>query len=176
MNELHLFPANRFHLVLASRRQRRRLMTALTARLALAGAVRILDGGNSFDGYGLARLLRQHTAQWQAALARTTVARAFTCYQMAALLNESAASTLPTLVLDLLDTFYDENVALAERSRLLSECLPHLQRLGQGTSMAVSVELPVSSQVDELLEQLVEAAGQVWHFEIPVPASPPRLF
>ncbi|HSQ17139.1 MAG TPA: hypothetical protein VLM83_05525, partial [Anaerolineales bacterium] len=109
MNETLQLSVARLHLVLAERGMRRQVMTALTARLVQQGAVRLLDGGNSFDGYGLARALHQQTPRWQAALKRISVARAFTCYQMATLLAQTNAVPLPTLVLDLLDTFYDEN-------------------------------------------------------------------
>jgi hypothetical protein len=46
------------------------------------------------------------------------LSRAFTCYQMLALLAETPAGGPPTLVLDLLDTFYDESVPLHESRRL----------------------------------------------------------
>ena len=46
----------------------RPLLLEATAQLALKDSVTILDGGNSFDGYGLARLLRSKTADLQAAL------------------------------------------------------------------------------------------------------------
>ncbi|HQP08920.1 MAG TPA: hypothetical protein PLY85_07860, partial [Anaerolineaceae bacterium] len=46
----------------------RPLLLEATAQLALKDSVTILDGGNSFDGYGLARLLRSKTTDLQAAL------------------------------------------------------------------------------------------------------------
>jgi hypothetical protein len=151
-------------------------MTALTVRLALVGMVRLVDAGNSFDGYGLARLLRQQTMDWRAALERVIVARAFTCYQVETLLTEAVADFSPVLVLDLLDTFYDENVKLPERLRLLQVSLTHLRRLCQMASVAVSACLPARDQPGELLEMLADAAGQVWSFEEPLPVEPLRLF
>ena len=68
-NPLQLSSA-RLHLVLAERGVRRQVMTSLTARLAQRGAVRLLDGGNSFDGYSLARALHQQAPQWRAAQRR----------------------------------------------------------------------------------------------------------
>jgi hypothetical protein len=174
-NSLQL-SSKQLHLVLAPRTARRRLMTALTVRLALAGTVRLLDAGNSFDGYGLARLLRQQTMGWKAALERVSVARAFTCYQVEALLADAISEVSPVLVLDLLDTFYDENVRLPERLRLLQVSLTHLRRLSQAASVAVSACLPKRDQTGELLEMLADAAGQVWSFEEPLPVEPLRLF
>ena len=166
---LQLSP-RQLHLVLAPHRAQRQMMTALTARLALTGKVRLVDAGNCFDGYGLARQLRQQTSYWQAALERVSVARAFTCYQVETLLTESVSDFSPVLVLNLLDTFYDENVRLTERLRLLEVSLDELRRLCRTASVAVSAGFPTRDQPVELLEILTGAAGQVWSFEEPQPA------
>lgn len=176
MNELIRLIPKRLHLVIAPRPLRRKLMTDLTARLAAIGPVRVLDGGNSFDGYGLARLLRQQAPDWQAALERTHVARAFTCHQMSTLLDETAALALPTLALEVLGTFYDENTPLYERQRLLEGCLENLQRLAKVTSVAVSAAPLKPGQPVEFLDHLLESAEQVLQFETLQPDPPPRLF
>jgi hypothetical protein len=172
---LQLFP-RQLHLVIAPHRAQRQMMTLLAARLALTGRVRLVDAGNCFDGYGLARQLRQQTSSWQPALERVSVARAFTCYQVETLLTELVSDFAPVLVLNLLDTFYDENVKLVERVRLLEVSLGELRRLGRAASVAVSVSLPAPGQPGELLEKLEGASGQVWSFEEPQPVEPLRLF
>jgi len=174
-DSLQLSP-RQLHLVLAPHRAQRQMMTVLTARLALTGRVRLVDAGNCFDGYGLARQLRQQTSYWQAALERVSVARAFTCYQVETLLTESVSDFSPVLVLNLLDTFYDENVRLPERLRLLDVSLAELRRLCRAASVAVSASFPTCDQPGELLEILTGVAGQVWSFEEPRPAEPLRLF
>ena len=172
---LQLSP-RQLHLVVAPHRAQRQMMTILTARLALTGRVRLVDAGNCFDGYGLARQLRQQTSYWQPALERVSVARAFTCYQVETLLSEVVADSSPVLVLNLLDTFYDENVKLPERMRLLNVSLSELRRLCRMASVAVSTCLPTRDQPGELLELLAASAGQVWSFEEPQPVEPLRLF
>lgn len=174
-NPLQLSP-RQLHLVIAPHRAQRQMMTILTARLALTSRVRLLDAGNCFDGYGLARQLRQQTSLWQQALERVSVARAFTCYQVETLLSESVSDLSPVLVLNLLDTFYDENVKLVERQRLLEVSLAEIRRLCRAASVAVSTCLPTRDQPGELLEMLEGAAAQVWSFEEPQPAQPLRLF
>jgi hypothetical protein len=174
-NPLQLSP-RQLHLVIAPHRAQRQMMTILTARLALSGQVRLLDAGNCFDGYGLARQLRQQTSYWRQALERVSVARAFTCYQVETLLSESLSDLSPVLVLNLLDTFYDENVKLAERLRLLDISLAELHRLCRLASVAVSASQPKPGQAGELLELLTAAAGQVWSYEEPQPVEPLRLF
>jgi hypothetical protein len=172
---LQLAP-QQLHLVLAPHRVQRQMMTLLAARLAATGRVRLVDAGNCFDGYGLARQIRQHTSQWQEALERVSVARAFTCYQVETLLAESVSDFSPVLVLNLLDTFYDENVKLQERLRLLEVSLGELRRLHRTASVAVSTSIPRPDQPAELLEKLTRAAGQMWSFEEPQPLEPMRLF
>lgn len=172
---LQLSP-RQLHLVIAPHRAQRQMMTILAARLALTGHVRLVDAGNCFDGYGLARQLRGQTLYWQQALERVSVARAFTCYQVETLLSESVADFSPVLVLNLLDTFYDENVRLTERLRLLEVSLAELRRLCRSASVAVSTSLPKRDQPGELLEMLENAARQVWSFEEPQPVEPLRLF
>lgn len=94
-------------------------MMKLTAVCALQGPVRIVDGGNRFDAYQVARHLRRQTTHLEAALNRLTIARAFTCYQMVSLVARTPATAESTLVLDLLATFTDESVTVAESTRLL---------------------------------------------------------
>ncbi len=174
-NPLQLSP-RQLHLVVAPHRAQRQMMTLLTARLALTGDVRLVDAGNCFDGYGLARQLRQQSSYWQQALQRVSVARAFTCYQVETLLSESLTGAAPVLVLNLLDTFYDENVKLLERLRLLQVSLGELGRLCHAASVAVSTTPQLPGQPAELLEMLAGAAAQVWTFEEPQPVEPLRLF
>ena len=142
----------------------RTAMLELAARLALTGPLLVLDGGNQFNVYPVARALRRATADLSGALGRIHLARAFTCYQVSVLLAETPISCTPTLVLDLLSTFYDENVSLAESQRLLADGLFHLRRLSQSAPVVVSVHPPGPVCADRLplVEQLMAAADQVW--------------
>ena len=120
-------------------RAERLQMLELSARLALHGAVRVLDGGNSYNALYVARYVRRQTVQLDETLNRILVARAFTCYQMVTLLCETAVSPTPTLVLDLLATFGDENVDLGESIRLLRLAIVQLQRLCRLAPVVVSI-------------------------------------
>ncbi|MCP4418015.1 MAG: hypothetical protein GY805_15440, partial [Chloroflexi bacterium] len=93
-------------LVIGSHAERMQMLE-LSAVLALRGSVRVLDGGNSYDALYVARYIRRHTVRLDEALKRISVARAFTCYQMVTLLQQTAVFPSPTLVLDLLTTFGD---------------------------------------------------------------------
>jgi hypothetical protein len=155
-------------------------MLELIARLACRGRLRLLDGGNRFDVYrcnlAVARQLGGQSGGLLEVLERIHLARAFTCYQMVALLEEIPAQPVPTLVLDLPATFYDENVSLAESLRLLQACLGELRRLNRLAPVAVSARPGSPGGRPELLEVLQEAAARVWRLEAPAPPPPLRLF
>ncbi len=105
-------------------------------------------------------------------LERITVSRAFTCYQVLSLLESTPATSSPFVVLDLLNTFYDESVQAGERKRLLRGCLDHLHRLERAAGGAVSVHPPaVPSQAAlDLLGMLQAATPDTYFIQ---PAAPP---
>jgi hypothetical protein len=143
-------------------------MLAFAARLALHAPLRVLDGGNRFNAREVARLLRGLDApDLYGALERIRLARAFTCYQMLALLEQTPPEPQPTLVIDLLDTFYDESASLEERRRLIESCIVHLKTLSSLAPVAASVRPPPPSQEDPtgLLEIVQQAADSLWFQE-----------
>jgi hypothetical protein len=150
------------------------LLIAITAKLALAGPVHVLDAGNRFDAYNVARLvLSRRDAQRDRLpqiLGHIRVARAFTCYQVAALF-EQPAGAVPCIVFDLLATFRDENVPLDESYRLLRIVVGHLQRLRGMAPVVVGAHLPGEARAG-LLRLLADAADRVFVWETP-PAVPP---
>jgi hypothetical protein len=155
----------------------------LAARLALAGGLEVLDGGNTFNAYRAARALRGLDARAARALEATRLARAFTCYQVAAVLEEMAAAPrpgLPLLVLDFLATFGDQSVALRERRRLLTLCLARLEQIASHRPVGVWVRKRTVAPVEtlEFLARLERAAGQIWQLEQAATAAPVqgRLF
>jgi hypothetical protein len=152
------------------------IMMNLVAHLASRGPLRVLDGGNFFDLRAIARALRRQPAELSEALERIQLARAFTCHQVATLLQESPAQAIPTLVLDLLSTFYDESIPAAESLRLLETCLGHLRRLNRLAPVAVSARPAPTEGRPELLQRLQAAAGQVWLLEPHLPPPQPTLF
>ena len=137
-------------------------MLALAARLALHGSLRVLDAGNRFNAYRVALAIRGLTASDPAPwLQRIAIARAFTCHQGAALLAQTSPQpAVPVLVIDLLDTFYDESAPLSERRRLLGECLAHLRSLSRLAPVVASLRPPPPGEPDPagFLETLRRAA------------------
>lgn len=159
-------------------RAERETMHKLTAALALRQPVRILDGGNCFDAYRIARQIRRHTHKLDEILSGISIARAFTCYQVVSLFEETPASSSPQLVLDLLSTFYDESVADQESYRLLSIVIDHLHRLSRLAPVIISVGPPPEHQRERagLIAKLQEIASHTFVREVPMDPTPMRLF
>lgn len=152
-------------LVVAPRGVVHSLMSML-ATLALRSRVIVVDGGNCFDGYALARALRRHTHQVQAALKQIWLSRAFTCYQMAAMLTELPSDGTPVIVLDMLATFLDENVSFNKRQRLLGSSLNLLRRISADAPVAIWARA-ASGEGQQLLAPLLESAHDIWQLEAP---------
>ena len=187
--------AGHFYLILAPRRVGRLLMNTLAASLSLTGPALVLDGGNAFDAHGIARDVRYHTVEMVLAMDRLKVSRAFTCYQIVAMLGAQTPGLQPVLVLDLLATFLDENVNLRERLRLLDQAIGYLQRLSTLAPLAVSVTASPTPEADppvgwpvgqpgilaapppSMMAMLEAAADEVVRYEYPPPAfQQARLF
>lgn len=150
-------------------------MLACIATLALDESVVVLDGGMLFNVYRVIMASHGQTC----ILNRIHFARAFTCYQMAALLERAPVEDAYIVVLDLLSTFQDENVPGSERMRLLKNCLPHLTRLSRMHGALVSVGLleGMSPEMQPLFRLLEKQATQVYEWPIPaLPKQATRLF
>jgi hypothetical protein len=178
----------------------RSLLTAATTIAAGGLPVRLFDGGNSFDGYFVARLARQLALPSPAdedhrsprdplrgaqrdpydILDRMHLSRAFTCFQLAELIENAPAGPEPLFVLDLLATFYDESVPLRDSERLLATTLAHLRRLAAVGPVIVGGREPQSLVKERwlLLDQLQAAADAAWMLRAPAPEGvlQPRLF
>jgi hypothetical protein len=145
------------------------LMVESAARLALNGSVRVLDCGNRFNVYPVAQAVRRLTSRLEETLSHISLSRAFPCYQVLTLLEETSARPVATLVLDLLATFLDENVTFEESRRLLQLGIGHLERISRNAPVVVSVKplLSLSADRKPLLEMLKEAAAETVQFEAP---------
>jgi hypothetical protein len=114
------------------------------------------------------------------ALSRLRLSRAFTCFQLAELIENAPATSEPLFVLDLLATFYDESVPLRDSERLLGTTLTHLKRLAAVAPVIVGAHEPQTLVKDRwlLLDHLQTAADTAWMLRAPEPEPvlQPRLF
>ena len=168
-----LLPLSPQHLHLLIHPHPTSLLLNLAANLAQRGPLTVFDGGNGFNIYTVAAALRRGGTNVQQALGRILVARAFTCYQMAALVCQApikaaapegaAPQAAPLMVLDFLSTFQDENVPIGERKRLLKGCLPVLRQRCRSAPILVSIR----QELPEFMSMLMEAADDIWQADPP---------
>lgn len=143
----------------------------LSASLSLSQTVRILDCGNRANMYTVAKELRRLTNDPAAAMNRITLSRAFTCYQVEALLNSVRSfRNAPVLVLDLLATFFDESVNNGEIQRLYRNSLSSLREISRSNIVIIGVKgVPARAQErSALLASLRDAADDFVIQEVPV--------
>lgn len=151
-------------------------MLDLIAQLALNRPVRVVVGGNRFRAFDLTRMIRSHTVQVDAVLQRIRLARPFTCYQALALFEGLSAVAQPLVVLDLLDTFTDENITAAESVRLMRQVIQHLNWLKAYTAVIVHTSTPPQADRAGLIDLLIETADYVLQPESSEKLLPLTLF
>ena len=162
------------------------LLIMFTLLAARGETPRLFDGGNRFDGYFVARLARRLTPQPRAVLSRMHLSRAFTCFQLAELIENTPTNSSPLFVLDLLNTFYDESVPPRDVERLLARVIAQFKRLAAVGPVIVGAGEPYhpgtgQSLVKErwgLLDQLQAAGDLTWMLRPPQEETlaQPRLF
>ncbi|MEW6512038.1 MAG: hypothetical protein AB1428_13895 [Bacteroidota bacterium] len=140
-----------------------RISLAAAAHVLLGGLpVTLVDGTNRFDAYYLAEFARRHAGAAPGGrritpedlLDRIFVSRAFTCYQMEAVITERLpefvrrSGSPVVVVFGLLDTFYDEQAPLFEVRAGLRRVVDALRRL-RASNVAVllaSTEIKLASK------------------------------
>ena len=164
----------KWDLLVLPRSMRDRFLTGL-GYIAKKGSLLVLDGGNQFNAYIVSRSVHGRTN----ILKGIHVSRAFTCYQMVSLLENTPASTTATVCLDFLATFLDESLPVRERQRLLESCLPHFSRLSKSAEFLVTISAPkvMLPETITFLNILEKSAGNIWMEEYRAPKPEPlRLF
>ena len=141
-------------------------MLQLISALALRQTVTVLDCGNRSNMYAVAKLIRPYTSDPVSVMNNIRLSRAFTCYQVAAMLDAAAANPLrePLVVLDLLATFLDEDVKLKDAQRLLEHSLGFLAQLSASAPVVISARPipPIAQPRAVLLEQLKNNVDVCW--------------
>ena len=143
-------------------------------RVAMSGPVMVMDAGNCFNPLRLVRHIRQQTIRIHQVLERIRVARAFTCFQVVALLEQTRDPQGPVFIFRPLATFRDEMAPANERLRLLREVDQHIARL-QNT-VAVTVMIKESHlQEEPLLDWLSTVQARADEIVYPSLVRSPRL-
>ena len=163
--------AGQAYLFLASRSTLHKLFNPIIANLALAGHLQVIDAGNQFDFYAIARMIRKSTPHFEETLAQIHIARAFTCYQVVTMLVQMHSVGFPLLITNMLTTFYDESVHLSERQMLLRQCLNELNRFKAQVPVVISASPHKDDPNDKFITLLENACDQITRFETLPPQS-----
>jgi len=141
-------------------------ITELIGALILRGTLYLMAGSDWVPAYALTRSIRRQTVHIREVMNGLRLARAFTCYQMLALLESAPPDHDPLLVLDVMNTFFDQDIPLETRSRTFGRCCRHLQRLAVYRPVAVIAQkkLPLSD-FQEFEAQLAAITDQVVYME-----------
>ena len=130
--------------------------------------VYVVDGDNVFRSYLIARYAREMNLDPRLALAQVLVSRAFTCYQLAEIVERlsrgaDALHCAGIVCLGLLGTLYDEDVAWSEAQRLLQEVIAHLKVLAERWPVIVTVRPPSAKAQNRLglIQVLMQQAAMV---------------
>ena len=94
-----------------------------------------LDGGNTFDPYAISAIAQQNEVDPRATLEKIFVSRAFTAYQLSALIFETLENALKehgsklVLISDVLSLFMDSDVPTKEALAIFSKAVNYLSEL-----------------------------------------------
>lgn len=137
----------------------------LIAELVLRGPVTILDGGNRYKPNKVAILLGRKALDITPAANRLYSRRAFTCYEMNTLLWTTPHLQQPYVILDLLNTFYDDHTPVYEIRRLLKSCLGQIHRLQLMGPVVVTLAPSLVEERAFLADEVCDQADQIFTFE-----------
>ncbi|HNE03848.1 MAG TPA: hypothetical protein PKJ84_00095 [Anaerolineales bacterium] len=164
MNIIPYLKNNRFVVVLSLHSAKEYIPT-LIAELALRGPVTVLDAGNQFQAYRIVQLIRLRSLHVDDIAKRIAVRRAFTCYQTVSLLAETPAQPHPYVILDLLASFYDDQVSILECRRLLTICIKEIERLSFTAPVVLDLP-PIRVEAKSfLMDELCRRADEVFILE-----------
>lgn len=118
----------------------------------LGSNVVFIDGGNTFRLYQIARLARLHQLHPKQTLERIYLSRAFTAYQMTALILEKLTETVKrydaklVIVSDVAGFFLDKDVQEYESRRVYSQVLAFLSNFAKENNIILIATYPPHQQ------------------------------
>ena len=118
----------------------------------LGSNVVFLDGGNTFKPNQVARLARLHQLDPQQALEHIYLSRAFTAYQMTALILEKLKETVKrydaklVIISDIAGFFLDKAIPEYEAHRVYSQVIAYLRNFAKENQIALIATYPPHQQ------------------------------
>lgn len=145
-------------------------VTKLIIQLALRGPFNLIAGDEWLpDRNTLYRSVRRYTLAVEETLDHPRLMRPMTCLQLLDLLMEVDMQSKPTLILDFLYHFYNADVELSLRDRILEQCCQYTKRLAFSNSVVVLVQRLSTNEYRRFFPLLASIANEI----IPVKENHP---
>jgi len=120
-------------------REREKIIELIT-QWVLRGSFFVIVAGDWFvDHDDLRYSVFRHTNAFDEILDRLRLVRARTCFQLLDLLMEADNENKPVLILDPLHHFYNADVELPVRDRILNDCCHFIKRISLSNPVAMLV-------------------------------------
>jgi hypothetical protein len=137
----------------------------LIARMTLRGAFTIISGTDRLPASSVVQYLRHRTNRPERLFDCVPLARGGTCFQLVDLLETTRPKPGPLLVFDFFCGFYDEDVKLDTRMRILERCVKGLEKFSHYGPVVVLARHV--TQADDILfyPKVEEIADQILYLE-----------
>ncbi len=143
-------------------------VTEHITQLALRGPFNLIAGDEWLpDRDTLYRSVRRHTLNVEETLEHPKLMRPMTCLQLLDLLMEADLQNRPTLILNFLHHFYNVDVGLSLRDRVLEQCCQYVKRLSFSNSVVVIVPHLCTDEYKRFFPLLAAVASEI------IPAQDP---
>ena len=148
------------------------VITEVITQLALRGPFNLIAGDEWLpDRDTLYRSIRRYSLALEETLDHPNLMRPMTCLQMLDLLMAADMQNRPTLILNFLHHFYNADVELSLRDRILEQCCQYTKRLALSNSVVVVVPHLSTTEYRRFFPLLTSIADEI----IPVKENSPEI-
>jgi hypothetical protein len=138
----------------------------LIDHFALQEEVRVIVGANRISFDRLLLMLGEQAGSAYEILDRIQVSRAEICYQMFDVLTSLPIDPTPLVIIDMLESFYEEELTPDEVTLLLQNCLDRIYQLSQEAPILISARGDPSRP--GLIRMLESYSDMRFYFESPL--------
>lgn len=137
-------------------------LTELIVQLALCGSFNLIAVDEWLpDRDTLYRAVRRHTLKINEALDNPKIKRPMTCFQLLDLLMEADMQNRPTLISNFFHHFYNADVKLSLRDRILEKCCLYARRLSLSNPVVALVPRQYTEEYNRFFPVLAAVADEV---------------
>ena len=138
------------------------VITEVITQLALRGPFNLIAGDEWLpDRDTLYRSIRRYTRALEETLDHPNLMRPMTCLQLLDLLMDADMQNRPTLILNFLHHFYNADVELSLRDRVLEQCCQYTKRLALSNSVVVVVPHLSTTEYRRFFPLLASIADEI---------------